>query len=108
MSIWDYMHRAGKPPAPQSIDRSPDGSLAIQWDDGQATRVTPRALRIGCPCALCVDEMTGQRTLDPASVPQDVSLKGMEAVGNYAVRVQFSDGHETGLFDWKLLRALSG
>ncbi len=107
MSIWDHMHKAGKTPAPQTIDRAPDASLSILWDDGATTATTPLALRQGCPCAHCVDEMTGQRTLDPASVPQDIGIRSMEPVGNYAVRIVFSDGHETGLFDWRLLRALS-
>jgi len=107
MSIWDYMHKAGKDPVPQAIDRGPEALLSIRWDDGKTTKVGARDLRVGCPCALCVDEMTGQRTLDPATVPQDVSIREMSPVGNYAVRVVFSDGHETGLFDWRLLRALS-
>ena len=107
MSIWDYMHRAAKAPAPQSIDRAPDGSLAILWDDGQTTVATARALRLGCPCARCVDEMTGQRTLDPATVPEDVAIAETTLVGNYAVRVAFSDSHDTGLFNWTLLRTLS-
>ena len=101
------MHKAGKDPAPQAIDRAPDGSLSIRWDDGARTVAAARDLRLGCPCAFCVDEMTGQRTLDPARVPQDLSIQQIAPVGNYAVRVTFSDGHQTGLFDWRLLRALS-
>ena len=107
MSIWDHMRKADKPPVPQAIDRSPDGSLAIAWDDGKATRVGARALRLGCPCAGCVDEMTGRPVLDPATVPEDLAIAGMDGVGNYAVRITFSDGHQTGLFDWALLRRLS-
>ncbi|MBI5547973.1 MAG: DUF971 domain-containing protein [Deltaproteobacteria bacterium] len=107
MSIWDHMRKAARPPAPQSIDRLPDGALSIRWDDAQTTRVEPRALRLGCPCAVCVDEMTGARLLDPERVPQDVGIKVLEPVGNYAVRIVFSDAHETGLFDWTLLRKLS-
>jgi len=107
MSIWDYMHKAGKAPAPLAIDSASDGSLSIRWDDGATTRATARDLRLGCPCALCVDEMTGNRILDPNAVPAEVSIKDMAPVGNYAVRVIFSDAHETGLFDWRLLRQLS-
>lgn len=107
MSIWDYMRKSGKAPAPQSIERSPDGTLSVRWDDGQTTRIAARALRLGCPCAVCVDEMTGERILDPASVPADVRADALEQVGNYALRVTFSDGHATGLFDWALLRRLS-
>ena len=107
MSIWDYMRKADKAPAPQAIKRTPDGMLSIRWDDGASTRVGARAARQACPCAQCVDEVTGQRTLDPESVGEDVAFARVEPVGNYAVRLCFSDGHETGLFDWALLRRLA-
>lgn len=107
MSIWDYMRKAGKDPAPLSIDRGPGNALSIRWDDGTTTTATAQSLRQACPCALCVDEMTGRRTLDVASVPADLGFREMTPVGNYAVRIVFSDGHETGLFDWRLLKALS-
>jgi ATP-binding protein involved in chromosome partitioning len=107
MGIWDYMHKAGKVSAPVSIEKAAGGALSIRWDDGVTTATNARDLRLGCPCALCVDEMTGKRTLDPATVPQDVAIREMTPVGNYAIRVVFSDAHETGLFDWPLLRQLS-
>jgi DUF971 family protein len=106
MSIWDHMHKAEKPPTPQAIDRAPDG-FAIRWDDGVTTRVSVRKLRLGCPCAMCVDEATGRPLLDPQSVAEGIGVTRMEQVGNYAVRIVFTDGHETGLFDWALMRRLS-
>ena len=107
MSIWDYMRKAEKPPAPLSIERDPEGQLDLKWDDGTTSRLGAREARGACPCAGCVDEMTGQRTLDPASIVATIAFSRVEPVGNYAVRLCFSDGHETGIFDWSLLKRLS-
>lgn len=66
-----------------------------------------RTLRGSCPCAVCVDEITGVRVVGVDDVPPDVQPVQVELVGNYALRVRWSDGHDTGLFTWELLRRLS-
>jgi len=48
-----------------------------------------------------------RRILDPASVPADITIEKMELVGSYAVRVRWSDGHNSGLYTWERLRELS-
>jgi len=53
-----------------------------------------------------VDEMTGRRILDPATLPQDVQPVEMTLTGNYAVKFRWSDGHDTGLYTWERLRDL--
>jgi DUF971 family protein len=62
-----------------------------------------RELRIKCTCALCQSESTGERILDPKTVPEDLSIKDMHLVGNYGVGIQFSDGHATGIFRFREL-----
>jgi DUF971 family protein len=54
-----------------------------------------------------VDEWTHQRTLEATSVPPDVTLLEVKPAGNYALHLRFSDGHTTGIFNWKTLRELS-
>ena len=66
--------------------------------------VPARALRLACPCAECVEEMTGQPLLDASRVPMDIKPLQLELVGSYALRVRWSDGHATGLFTWETLR----
>ncbi len=107
MGIWDYMKKTERPSSPTAIERDLEKRLVIRWDDGNTSALTPRELRLGCGCAGCVDEMSGARTLDPAKVPADVDIASFEPVGNYALRLEFSDGHDTGIFDWQLLRRLS-
>jgi DUF971 family protein len=52
-----------------------------------------------------VSETTGQRILDPTSVPDDLTQANLNLVGNYAVSLRFSDGHETGIYTYSFLRA---
>lgn len=106
-NIWDYMKPAEAKPVPQDVGLR-DGQLAITWNDAKQTATPARRLRQQCPCAACVDEMTNKRTLDPESVPQDVAIREVRPVGNYAVQLAFSDGHDTGIFPWPLLRELGG
>ena len=44
---------------------------------------------------------------DKSEAPKGVTIVGAETIGNYAARFSFSDGHDTGLYTWKLLRALA-
>ncbi len=80
--------------------------LEIIWEEGHIGRYPYRTLRGECRCAACVDEFTGVRTLDIASIADDIILADMQLVGNYALRIDWSDGHSTGLYSWKLLAAL--
>lgn len=65
-----------------------------------------KAIRESCGCAHCVDEMTGRPILDPNTVSPNISINEMKLIGNYAVKISWSDGHDTGLFTWQRLRKL--
>lgn len=81
--------------------------LEITWPTQPPMRYDMQQLRCACPCAHCVDEMTGIRTLAVDTVPVDISITDMELVGNYAIKFTFSDGHDTGIFHWDRLDDLS-
>jgi len=85
---------------------SDEGVLNISWADRQAD-LPFVFLRGQCACAQCVNEWTGEQILDPASVPADIKIEELELVGSYAVRVRWSDGHNSGLYTWERLRELS-
>jgi len=89
---------------PQVITTSDPTRVEIEWEDGHRTTYTPAELRGRCPCAHCVDEVSGIRTHDPASVAPDLTQSDARLVGNYALALQFSDGHHTGIFTFRLLR----
>jgi DUF971 family protein len=86
------------------LARTEDG-IRLSWSDGLESELSIRELRQTCPCAFCVNELTGQRMLDPDSVAEDIALTDMQPVGNYAYRLLFDDGHHTGLFTLDDLRA---
>jgi ATP-binding protein involved in chromosome partitioning len=75
------------------------------WDEGVEDTWTARELRARCTCAHCVSEATGQRLLDPATIPADIFVKDMHLVGNYGVGILFSDGHGTGIYRFRELQA---
>jgi DUF971 family protein len=80
--------------------------VEITWGPGHVGRYPIRMLRCACACAGCVDEFTGRRTLDPTSVPGDISITSAAMVGNYAVRFAFTDGHDTGIYTFERLAQL--
>jgi len=93
---------------PAEIGPTPDGArLRIRWKDGEVSEYTPRRLRLACPCARCVDEMTGIRTLQPGSVPENVYPTAIHYVGHYALQFRWSDGHDTGFYPYEYLRRLA-
>ncbi len=93
-------------PTPTKIQQHDARTLAISWTDGVESRLDVRAVRLACGCASCVDEWTGQGLLDPASVPEDVSPVRIQSVGRYAIQIDWSDGHATGIYLFEHLRTL--
>jgi DUF971 family protein len=89
---------------PRVIRRSDPARIDIEWDDGHVSRFTPAELRRICPCARCVNEVTGQRMLDPQGVPDFLTHIEVKLVGNYALAIRFSDQHDTGIYPFAYLR----
>ena len=54
-----------------------------------------------------MNEFTGQRTADPATIPADVHAREIRTVGNYALSITWSDGHSTGLFPYPTIEHLA-
>ena len=76
----------------------------IVWDDESEDVWGARELRLRCVCAHCQSEATGERLLDPKTVPEDITIKEMSFVGNYGLSIHFSDGHTTGIYRHKDLK----
>ena len=92
---------------PDQIGPNDDGTrLRIVWGDGEFAEYAPRDLRVRCPCAGCVDEMTGRRILVPEMVPEDVYPTAIHYVGRYALQFMWSDGHSTGIYPYEFLRRI--
>ena len=83
-------------------------SLRITWRDGRVSDFGYPDLRRACRCAECVEEMTGRPLLDPATVAEDIRPVDIKAVGTYAIKITWSDGHDTGIYAFDRLVRLAG
>ena len=92
---------------PVQIVEEGESEISIKWSDDAETRYSAFDLRRSCPCAGCINEWTGEKMLDDAKIPQDISFKHTSIVGRYALNFHFSDGHDSGIFSFAFLRNLS-
>ena len=92
-------------PVPTEIKlRSQSRVLALTYADRQAFELSFEFLRVHSPSAEVKGHGPGQEVLQVGK--EDVSIINIEPVGHYAVRLEFDDGHNTGLFTWKYLYEL--
>jgi DUF971 family protein len=78
--------------------------LTVAFDDGQSFALPAELLRVLSPSAEVQGHSPDQRVTVPGK--RNVGIARIEPVGNYAVRIVFTDGHDTGLFVWEYLREL--
>jgi len=79
--------------------------LNILFEDGARATITAETLRVQSPSA----EVRGHGGQKPSPVTgkADVKITELEPVGNYAVRIVFDDGHDSGLYSWDYLKDLA-
>ena len=82
-------------PTPLEIGRANQCDVKIKWQDAHESVYLARELRLACPCAGCLDEMTGVVRVISTSIPQNVHPLKIEPVGRYAITIHWSDGHHT-------------
>ena len=100
---------------PEHIAISKSKGIKIDWKDRHTSEYDLTYLRDKCPCAAC----TGAHGTPPrqpgtssgASSPFQMyqpalKILGVEPVGNYAIRIHWSDGHSTGIYSWEHLRSI--
>ena len=78
--------------------------LEVSFDDGQVYQLPFEYLRVYSPSAEVRGHGPGQETLQLGK--HDVQVVRVEPIGNYAVRLDFDDGHNTGLYTWAYLHEL--
>lgn len=85
--------------------------LTIDWSDGRKSEFELALLRKHCPCATCRTERE-EADANPLRIlkfdPSGVRVTSAKLVGNYAIQFNWSDGHNTGIFDFRFLRSLDG
>ena len=78
--------------------------LTVSFDDGSVYRLPAEMLRVLSPSAEVQGHGPGQKVTVPGK--RNVAIRSMVATGNYAVRIVFDDGHDSGIYTWKYLREL--
>ena len=93
---------------PEKIERISEKALRIEWDDGKQTVCFAKTLRHHCPCAICQEDRKNKNPLKVVNSDQkSVELTGWRYVGNYAIGLEWSDGHDTGIYTYEFLRQLA-
>jgi DUF971 family protein len=81
-----------------------EARLDVTFTDGTRHSFSAEYLRVESPSAEVQGHGPGQRIIVPGKAR--VGISRLEPVGNYAVRIVFDDGHDTGIFSWAYLREL--
>lgn len=97
---------------PERIAVSKSKGIHIDWKDQHHSEYDLRYLRDHCPCATCA----GTHGPPPAATPAGANpfqlfqpalkIQEVEPVGNYALRLKWSDGHNTGIYSWEHFRRI--
>ncbi len=91
------------------IVESSEKKLLIQWGDGHTSVYPFGGLRKNCPCVFCQGGHHAMgKPMDPAKFLVDTSdrlkITNLTMSGNYAIQIQWSDGHNTGIYRFEYLR----
>jgi DUF971 family protein len=106
---------ARKKPMDVKVHVTTGEGVLVTWSDGHTSRYPFPYLRDLCPCALCNDEREKKARVGTTAVSGGellpmfkprVTAKSANAVGNYAIQIQFSDGHATGIYSYEHLREI--
>jgi DUF971 family protein len=86
-----------------------DEKLEIDWKDGRKSVYTLSLLRSMCPCAQCktTRAQKSRLTILPGNYNGSLTAVGAEMVGNYAIRIDWSDDHGSGIYSFEYLREIS-
>lgn len=90
----------------RKISQKDNHTFVIEWNDGEVNNFRLNELQKLCPCAKCVDEITGKQLLDVKSINPDVRATRIVSVGRYALRIQFTSGCSTGIYSFDSLRRI--
>ncbi len=85
-------------------------TLEIKWSDGKVSIYPLRGLRINCPCAVCRGGHSTMGEFEPEAFfdenPIPIHIMDVSQVGNHALKIVWSDGHDSGMYRWNTLRFL--
>jgi len=109
---------------PTKIERIPQRGLSITWSDGAQALIANQTLRQECPCATCKEARGEDTHAAPLGGPklgakksmlkviehelnETIDLQQVWGIGQYAIGLQWGDGHNTGIYTFEYLAELS-
>jgi DUF971 family protein len=102
-----------EPFTPAKLDLKKDEKLEILWNDGEQSVYSLSYLRSMCPCAMCKEVRQDQAQTKsslkilPGNYSQKLTIVHAELVGNYAMRIDWSDDHGSGIYSFQYLRSIA-
>jgi DUF971 family protein len=109
---WRLMNACEAETQPRELDLDRTSRLRITWMDGHESVYPLALLRRSCPCAGCRGDREDQKrnplhVMQPAANAAEMAIaEKAELVGHYALRIKWKDGHDSGIYDYGLLRRL--
>jgi DUF971 family protein len=97
---------------PEHIAISKSKGIKVDWKDGHRSVYPLDYLRDKCPCATCAGTHGAKTTAtDATSNPfqmykPSLKMTGVEPVGNYAIRIDWNDGHNAGIYSYEYFRRI--
>lgn len=93
-----------KPLFIQKIEQIDNHRFSIEWNDKSIQTFRLSNVQRECPCARCMDEITGKRLVDPSSIREDVKAVSIRSVGRYGLKIHFTTGCSMGIFSFERLQ----
>jgi len=84
-----------------------DKNITLQWGDGRKLIISNFTLRLNSQDAFSVDEMSGKSLLKPEDIRKDIAAKKIIPLGNYAINIEWNDGHTAGIYPYQLIESLA-
>lgn len=97
---------------PTRLDLKRDEKLDIEWQDGRRCTYSLSLLRSMCPCAQCKTVREGEKqkksllTILPGNYSGQLTVLDAQLVGNYALKIEWSDKHDSGIYSFDYLRSI--
>ena len=80
--------------------------ITVKWPNGNEKEILNFHLRLNCPCATCKNEYTHERQINENDIAKNVAPKEIMPIGNYALMIDWNDGHNSGIYSYELLKTL--
>ena len=100
---WTEIESAKNEDSPVEIGFD-EQHVLMKWKNGHESKFNSKKLRFLCPCASCVSEVTGKRTIQESMIPDNIQPTGFRPMGRYGIQISWTDAHATGIYTFNYLK----